>query len=140
MLFATALVLSSSGVYAQDTGIPHAQPREAGTYYKLFILEFKPGKTDDALEVLNRTLIPAWREAGIKVHVFEQLLQTRDVFLLIDLKDGPNSLAYSVPEQDARAWAALVRIAGSAQAANHAVDELISMVQRQTETLVFERR
>jgi hypothetical protein len=134
------LYLSFANAAAQEPDIPKAQSRGEGTYYKLFTIELKPGKTDDALEILNATLIPAWREAGVSVQVLEELVNTRDVLLLIELKDGPAALSYSVPRQDALAWARLVRIAGSAQAAEQAMDKFISYVSRQSETVVFQRR
>jgi hypothetical protein len=71
--------------------------------------------------------------------VMESLDGTRDVHLLIGLRDGPASPAYAVPPQDAAAWAALVRIAGGAEGANAAVDRFVGYVARQSETLVFIR-
>ena len=138
-----ALFVSVAGggpLLAQDTDVPQAQEREAGTYFKLFQFEFHPGKTDDALSVLYDVLVPAWRKAGVQVQVIESLLQTKDVLLLIELKDGPRTLAFSVPDQDARAWAALVQLAGNAEAANQAVDRFVGYLVRQSESLVFIRR
>jgi hypothetical protein len=133
------LLLAAAPARAQDADVPAAQLREAGTYHKLFVFEFRPGKTDDALEVLQATLVPAWRAAGVRVQVMEMLDGTRDVQLLIELRGGPATLAYAVPEQDAAAWAALVRIAGGAEEANEAVDRFIGHVARQSESLVFIR-
>lgn len=124
-------------VEAQD--IPQAQERGPGTHYKMFTIEFAPGKTDDALSVLYDHLVPAWESAGVEIQVIEHLLQTRDVTLLIELEDGPAALAYEVPAQDARAWSALVQAAGGAEAAEKAVDRLIGFVARQSESLVFVR-
>lgn len=129
----------TAAAVAQETEIPEAQKREPGTYYKLFNLEFKPGKTDDALEILRGKLVPAWRESGVKVQLIEFLLQTKDVMLLIELKEGPESLGYEVPKQDAEAWAALVSTAGNAASANEIVDRFIGYVARQSESLVFIR-
>lgn len=134
------LLLRTPIALTQGHEVPKAQLRETGVYYKLFTLEFKPGKTDDALEVLYRALVPAWKEAGVSVQVMESLLGAKDVLLLIELKDGPRALAYTVPEQDAKAWASLMRIAGGAEAANAEVDRFIGHVARQSESLVFIRR
>jgi hypothetical protein len=140
LLLLGALALSSARGAAQETEIPRAQQRGAGTYYKLFTFEFRPGKTDDALGVLFQTLVPAWIAAGVQVQVIESLLGTHDVRMLIELPQGPGTLSYTVPEQDARAWTALVRIAGSSQAANEAVDRFVGHLERQSEELVFIRR
>ena len=139
VIFAFMLSLTAGLVAAQDATVPQAQERSAGTYYKLFTLEFKPGKTDDALGILFEYLVPAWRAAGVEVRVIEALLQTRDVMLLIELEDGPGALRFAVPEQDARAWAALMERAGDPAAAEKAVDRFIGYVARQSESLVFIR-
>lgn len=139
LLVVLALLLFAVPARAQDADIPVGQLREPGTYHRLFTFQLKPGKSDDALEVLYRTLVPAWRQAGVQVQVIESLDGTRDVLLMVELRDGPAALAYAVPQQDAAAWAALVRIAGNAEAANLALDQFIGYVERQSESLVFTR-
>lgn len=140
LLLVFGLLLPAGPASAQEPDVPQAQVREAGTYYRLFTLEFRPGKTDDALEILYATLVPAWRNAGVEVQVIESLLETKDVLILVELEKGPETLAYTVPEQDARAWAALVALAGDAESANRAVDRFIEFVARQSESLVFVRK
>jgi hypothetical protein len=121
---------------AQDN-IPTEEKRKNGVYANFFHFEFLPGKTDDALNILNKTLIPAYRNAGVDVTVIEDLMGTKDVFMIIPLKSGPEYYSFVVPAQDAEAWKQLVKITGSAEKAEAQMDEFIGYVKRQSQTLVF---
>lgn len=110
-----ALVLVST-VKAQETA-PSEETRKGGSFANMFHFEFHPGKTDEALAILRKTLIPAYRNAGIEVTLIEDLLGTKDIFLVVPLKDGPAYYNFIVPKQDAEAWKQLIKLIGSAEKA-----------------------
>lgn len=136
VLLVTSL-LSFTTMAQQDVDNQMGQTRKNGFYANLFHFEFNPGKTDDALEILSEILIPAYGNAGVEVTLIEDLVGTKDVLLLIPLKDGPSYYNYIVPKQDAEAWEQLSRIAGSSEKAENEIDKFISFVRKQSQTLVF---
>ena len=96
-----------------------------------------PGKTDEALGILRSTLIPAYEATGIHPTVIEDLLGTKDVILIVPLKNGPEYYKYEVPPQDAAAFKALIKNAGSPDKAEEQLDKFIGYLVRQSQKLVF---
>lgn len=135
-LAAALLALAPAPARAQDADVPAAVRRE-GTYAFLYHVTFRPGKSDDGIQVLRDDLIPAWRDAGVEVTLYESLVGTRDVYLVLPLRDGPATLGWEVSPQDAETWTALVRRAGGGEAANRVVDRFIGFVERQSQDLVL---
>lgn len=121
--------------YGQD--LPEPQPRDSGVYANLFRFKFLPGKSDEGSELIRAVLLPAFKEAGIKVTVMEDLLGTKDVLMLIELEEGPGYYESLVPKQDIKLWNALVKVHGNASTAEEQVDRFIHFVQEQSQTLVF---
>jgi hypothetical protein len=111
--------------------------RENGTYANLFRFEFKPGKTDEGLVIFKNTLMPAFKNAGVKVTLLEDLMGTKDLLALIELKDGPSFYEYSVPRQDLVLFEELIKLAGSEQEAEVQLDRFVNLLVRQSQTLVF---
>lgn len=137
LTFAVFLLLFTvSGVYAQDADVPRSQPRGEGTYAHLFTFEFRPGKTDEGVRILRNALIPSWRAAGVEVTLIESLIGKKDVFLIIPLLDGPRYFEWEIPEQDARAWAALVDQVGPDEA-GRTVDQFVGLLESQSQDFVF---
>lgn len=123
-------------VLAQESGPPQAVKRGPGTYAHLFTIEFKPGKTDEGVELLEKYLIPAWKSAGVEVTMMESLIGEKNVMLLIPLKDGPEYFEWTIPAQDAKAWAALSKQVG-ADKSEQVVDKFVGLLVRQSEDFVF---
>lgn len=113
--------------------------RGGGSFANLFRFEFYPGKTDEGLEILTETLIPAYKKAGVEVTLIEDLLGTKDIYLIVPLREGPAYYSFTVPQQDAAAWKELIKLTGSAEKAEARLDKLIGYVKRQTQTLIFIR-
>lgn len=117
--------------------VPAQQPREDGVYGNLFHFKFFPGKSDEGSGLLKEVLLPAFKEAGIKVTVIEDLMGTKDIYLIIELEDGPRYYESLVPNQDVKLWNALVKVHGSAQKAEEQEDRFIKFVEEQSQTLVY---
>jgi len=128
LLVLTAAVSASAQEPAEKKG---------GHFANLFTFEFKPGKTDEALAILRNTLIPAYEATGIHPTVIEDLLGTKDVILIVPLKNGPEYYKFEVPPQDAAAFKALIKNAGSPDKAEEQLDKFIGYVVRQSQKLVF---
>ncbi|MEH0154699.1 hypothetical protein V6R21_11210 [Limibacter armeniacum] len=60
--------------------------KTGGTYTNLFQFDFKPSKTDEGLTILKESLLPAFKKIGVKVTIIEDLMDTKDVLALIELK------------------------------------------------------
>lgn len=134
---AIALTLTlTAPVPAQESGPPQAVKRGPGTYAHLFTIEFKPGKTDEGVQLLRKYLIPAWKSAGVEVTMMESLIGEKNVMLLIPLKDGPEYFEWTIPAQDAKAWAALSKQVG-ADKSEQVVDKFVGLLVRQSEDFVF---
>lgn len=127
--------LMPAWVHSQE--IVTSQPREEGVYANLFTFKFLPGKSDEGGELLKDVLLPAFKEAGIRVTVMEDLMGTKDIFMLIELEEGPGYYASLVPQQDIKLWNALVKVHGNEIHAEEKVDKFISFIQEQSQTLVF---
>lgn len=138
ILILTLIILVCSGVtYGQESDANPGVKRTGGTYANLFKFEFKPGKTDEGLAILNSTLIPAFEAAGVKVTIIEDLMGAKDVMALIELEDGPSFYEFTVPRQDLRLFTELIRISGSEEEAEKRLNSFINLLVRQTQTLVF---
>ncbi len=118
-------------------GVPKAELRRNGHFANMFRFEFKPGKSDEALEILKGILLPAYRKAGIKAELIEDLLGTKDVYLIVPLRSGPNYYGYEVPPEDVDAWTALMETAGGPAEGEKRMDAFIAYVVRQSQSLVF---
>ncbi len=125
--------------FAQDNDSFEGVKRTGGDYANLFRFEFKPGKTDEGLEILNSTLIPAFKNAGVKVTIIEDLMGSKDILALINLKDGPSFYEYVLPKQDLILLKELLKLSGSEEEAEKRLDKFINLLVRQTQTLVYIR-
>ena len=119
-------------------GQEEPKQRSGGYFANLFQFEFAPGKTDEALSILESSLIPAYRRAGIDVTLVEDLLGTKDIYLLVELKSGPEYYSYDVPPQDMAAWQALHEIVG--EEGEQELDRFVGYLVRQSQTMVFVNR
>jgi hypothetical protein len=133
-ILAVALVIAATALVANAQ---EPVEKKGGHFANLFTFEFKPGKTDEALGILRSTLIPAYEATGIHPTVIEDLLGTKDVILIVPLKNGPEYYKYEVPPQDAAAFKALIKNAGSPDKAEEQLDKFIGYVVRQSQKLVF---
>ncbi len=86
---------------------------------------------------MKGTLVPAYRKAGIKAELIEDLLGTKDVYLIVPLRSGPNYYGYDVAPEDVDAWKALMETAGSPAEGEKRMDAFIGYVVRQSQSLVF---
>ena len=123
--------------FGQEQDAIKGVKRTGGTYANLFTFEFKPGKTDEGLEILNSTLIPAFKNAGVEVTIIEDLMGTKDLLALIELKEGPSFYEYVLPKQDLILFKELLKISGSEEEAEKSLDRFINLLVRQTQTLVY---
>jgi hypothetical protein len=90
------IFLSARGV-SQDLTV---QKREAGHYANFFHFKFLPGKSDEGSTLLQNVLLPAFKDAGINVTLIEDLMGTKDIYILIDLEEGPAYYENLIPRQD----------------------------------------
>jgi len=123
--------------YGQESNDLRGQKRAEGHYANLFHFTFKPGKTDEGLEILNKRLLPAFNNAGIHVTLIEDLVGTKDVMALIPLEEGPRFYEYLVPGQDIKLIMELVKLTGSQEKAEEDLDKFINLLTKQSQTLVF---
>lgn len=123
--------------YGQENSQLEGVKRGEGQYANLFHFTFKPGKTDEGLEILNTKLLPAFDNAGIKVTLIEDLMGTKDIMALIPLEDGPSFYKFLVPKQDLRLLMELVKLAGTQEKAEEDLDSFINLLTNQSQTLVF---
>lgn len=128
-------VLGPGTARAQDAEVPRAVSRE-GEYAFLYHVVFHPGKSDEGIGILEESLIPAWGRAGVRVTLFESLVGTRDAWVLVPLRDGPDTFDWVVSPQDAETWAALVERTGSPERANRVMDRFIALVERQSQEFI----
>lgn len=130
---ALLLVLLAAGITLGQEPVE----KKGGHFANLFTFEFKPGKTDEGLGILRKTLIPAYESTGVHPTIIEDLLGTKDVLLIVPLKNGPDYYKYEVPPQDSAAFKALIKNAGSPEKAEKELDRFIGYVARQSQRLVF---
>ena len=124
-------------VAAQEPTVFVEEKRGEGIYANLFQFTFKPGKTDEGLDILRSALIPAFLQSEIKVTLIEDLLGTKDVMLIVPLEQGPQYYEYIMPPQDSRLWASMLALSGSEQKAEENLDKLVMLLEKQTQTLIF---
>lgn len=111
--------------------------RTGGSYANLFKFEFKPGKTDEGLDILKSTLIPAFNNAGVRITLIEDLMGQKDLIALIELKEGPSFYEYVLPKQDLMLLKELLKISGSEEETERRLDQFINLLVKQTQTLVY---
>ena len=114
------------------------QVRQGGYFANMFRFEFRPGKSDEGLTILRDTLIPAYRKAGIDVQLIEDMVGTKDVYLIVPLRDGPAYYSFQTPPQDVQLWRELIKsVGGDEGKAEKRLDAFINLLVRQSQTLVF---
>ena len=129
--------LLSGIVLGQESNIPSEQSRGEGVFANLFHFTFLPGKSDEGLEVLKNVLLPAFEKAGVNVTLIEDLMGTKDVYMIIELDEGPRYYEPLVSKQDAKLWSSLLELTGSAEKAEEELDKFIKSLTKQSQTLVF---
>ena len=132
-----ALLLGANSLLAQDPLIFAEQKREDGTFANMFHFTFKPGKSDEGLELLRSSLIPAFLQSEINVTLIEDLMGTKDVMLIVPLEQGPSYYASTMPVQDQKLWASLNTLLGSPEKAEEQLDKFVGLLEKQSQTLVF---
>ena len=138
-ILALAVLTFINFSFGQESDSIESIKRTGGIYSNLFKFEFKPGKTDEVLEILNSTLLPAFKNARVKVTIIEDLMGGKDILALIELKDGPSFYEYALPKQDLVLLKELLKISGSEEEAEKRLDKFINLLVRQTQTLVYIR-
>lgn len=131
------LVVILFPLFGNCQDVPAQQSRDEGVYANLFHFKFLPGKSDEGSELLKEVLLPAFKQAGIKVTVIEDLMGTKDIYMLIELEEGPRYYESLIPSQDIKLWQALVKVHGSEQKAEEQVDRFINFIEEQSHTLVY---
>lgn len=117
------------------------QLRQGGYFANMFRFEFRPGKSDEGLTILRETLIPAYRKAGIDVLLIEDMVGTKDLYLMVPLRDGPAYYSSQSPQQDVDLWRELIKsLGGDEGKAEKRLDAFINLLVRQSQTLVFVNR
>ena len=137
LIYSIILLLISVTGFSQKSEATAGTERTNGWYANLFRFEFKPGKSDEGLTILNTVLLPAFKKAGVNVTVMEDLMGTKDVLMIIALKDGPEFYKYVVPAQDKILFDELIKLAGSEKEANAQLDKFVEILAKQSQTLVF---
>ncbi len=130
-----AEALQPAAAVAQETTQPEV--RSDGYFANFFHFEFKPGKSDEGLEILKETLIPAYRRAGVDVKLIEDMMGTKNLYLIIPLRSGPAYYSYVLPPQDADAWRALTAMSGDPAEAERRLDRFVDLLARQWQTMIF---
>jgi hypothetical protein len=136
VIFLLSIGLASITV-AQEPTVMEEEKRSDGSFANLFHFTFKPGKTDEGLEILRTTLLPSFSKANIKVTLIEDLMGTKDIMLIIPLEQGPSYYEYVMPAQDQRLWTSLLYLAGSPEKAEANLDRFIGLLEKQSQTMVF---
>jgi len=138
-----ALFLSMAGLatsaQAQDEG-PQPKRYEDVTWNEVVLVDFKAGKEDRAMEIIEDHYNPATRKAGTQVprHVN---LQTGpwDLMLIWTLQDGPSEMAWETSPEDAKFEKAFVEMHGE-EKAQEIGDEITSAIARTTSFVGFSGR
>lgn len=93
---------------------PQAQKHEDVTWYEIVHVDFEPGKTDDALELIKEHYIPAAGEAGNPgpEMVLQHQTGSWDLTLVWKLDRGPSVFEWETTPEGAAFQKALLEMVG----------------------------
>jgi hypothetical protein len=132
-------------IQAQETDTLEAQPdeeiqpdEEAQRYenvdwHNVVLVDFKPGKTGRAMEIIDDHFTPASEQAGTQVpRMMELQTGPWDVMLIWTMEEGPSEMTWEISPEGLRFQEALVEVVGSEEDVEEIWDEYYSLVDRST--------
>lgn len=127
-----AIALFSAGqVYGQD--MPKAHKMEDVSWYSVVLIDFKPGKTDEAIDIINDHFVKASEKAGTAGPAKELEMQTGewDLMLVWEM-DGPSEMEWEVSPEGEKFMKALSEQEGSLEKAQQLFEKYQSLIDEST--------
>ena len=113
VLSAFAFVLMMTH-FANAQELPKAAKYENVNWYQVEYFKFKPGKADDALNIIYDHFVPADKAAGREIINFDTRIGEWHHVAYFPMEDGASGLAWKVAPKDEKWWAALAKQLGGA--------------------------
>lgn len=137
-LFMVGLALVGWGaiappVQAQEDGVPEAQRYENVDWHWVILIDFKPGKTGRAMEIIGDHFQGASEQAGTQVpRIVEMQTGPWDLMYIWRMEEGPSGMTWETSPEEAEWQRTLAEIAGSEEEAEEISDEYSSLIARTT--------
>ena len=120
---------------------PEAERYEGVTWYEVVHLDFKPGKADDAMDVIEEHFIPASEAAGNPGPVMELIHATGgwDLTVIWELEDGPSDYTWEMSPSGVAFMQAMAEREGGMEAAQEVWERYQSYIAKSKSTLTRTR-
>lgn len=126
-----------AGTVAGAQEAPEPSKHE-GDWYRLVHVDFKPGKTDDALKIIAEQFAPAGAAAGTPGPVMSLVHESGpwNVTWVWHLSGGPGDLEWDVSPNNLKWMAALAEQEGGMDQARQALSQYTDLVASSTSFIV----
>lgn len=136
---AAVLIVPTAPLMAQQDA-PKPEKHENVTWYEIVNFDFKPGKTGEAMDIIEEYFVQAGMEAGVPGPVMHLEHRTGewDLTAIWQMKRGPGEMEWKrTPE--GIAWAEKFReMVGSEEKADEVFEEFESYIQRSNSTIAMQ--
>lgn len=118
--------------WAQEEA-PEAQRYENVDWHEVNLVDFKPGKTERAMEIISDYFQEASKRADTQVpRIIEMQTGPWDLMLIWTMEEGPSEMTWKISPEGVRYQEAFNEVVGSEEEAEEIVGEYYSLVARET--------
>ena len=133
------LCLLATPVQAQEEG-PEAQRLEGVTWNQVQLVDFKSGKEERAMEIIEDRFLPLVKKAGTQIpRTVEMQTGPWDLLLVWTLKDGPSDMTWEISPEEIETMKAAQEMFGQ-EKMEKISDEYSSLIARETSFVGFSGR
>ncbi len=127
----TIVLFSAGQVLGQD--MPKEHEPVYTSWHEVVLVDFKSGKTDEAMEIIHNHFVKATEKAGASVPAMESKMQTGewDLMLIWDM-DSPSEMEWEVSPEGEKFMKALSEQEGSLEKALQLFENYQSLIYKST--------
>jgi len=127
-----AITLFSAG-QALGQDMPKAHKMENVSWHTVVLVDFEPGKTDEAMNIINNHFVKAAEKAGNSGPAMELEMQTGEWdLMLVWNMDSPSEMEWEVSPEGEKFMKALSEQEGSLKKAQELFDKYQSLIDEST--------
>lgn len=143
LIFAVACALSLAGLSASPAQAqegPQAQQYEDVNWHRVVLIDYKAGKRERALEILDKYYYPAAEKAGVTgPPAIEVQTGPWDLMAIYAMEEGPSEMRWETSPEWAKFQRAMEQMVGS-EKARKITEEYSSLVDRRVAHVGFSGR
>jgi hypothetical protein len=125
--------------FANAQDLPEGTKYENVTWYTTNSVKFKPGKVDEALNIIYDHFVPAGKESGQEVISFDMRTGEWHHVVYFPMEDGASGLAWKNSPKDIEWWAELTKQLGGEKEAQDLMAQFNELIADSKSEIVMRR-